>query len=149
MATSTQTLSMSALADEFRDTVQRARNLDLKPLIKGEVLDAVREGIAENFDQARSPDGTAWPPRKHLYPHPILVKSTAMKRSVTEEGGEGYALVDETSLTVGSDVEYAAFHEFGTSKLPERSFMGVSEERLKDLDDVVADGILDLLLGPS
>lgn len=147
MATATQTLTLSALADELQGQANRLRSLSLKELMGGDVLEKVREGIAENFDQARSPDGKPWAPRKGAYPWPILVKTGEMKASMCDAGGNGYVIVEDTALTVGSQDEKYRFHEDGTSRMAARPSAGLTDQREEELGEIIADGILDKVLG--
>lgn len=128
--------------DQWAD---RAGDLDLTALLAGDVLDVVNEGIAANFKAASNPDGQAWAPRKDKLSHPLLIKSGEL---LSEAGGKaGYTIVEPNLLVKGTELEYAGFQNSGTSKMPAREFMGLSEEYLQKVEGVVADGVLEAVFG--
>ena len=81
---------------------------------------------------ALSPAYAAWKMRK--FPgRKILELTGRLKRSLTLEGGglgpDGIYEEGPTSLTVGTSVPYARFHQMGTPKMPQRRFLWLSNEQ--------------------
>jgi phage gpG-like protein len=112
----------------------------------------VREDFNDHFVQAQGPDG-AWPPRKYQYPWPILIKTGKLKETATTEGAPGNiarfrAGFAEFGLDV-SVVNYAGFHEYGTSKLPPRPWAWLSSEAEEAAANAFADAVYRLLVDPT
>lgn len=71
-----------------------------------------------------SPGYKAWK-RKHSKkksPYPILFLTGRLAKSITSKSGENITIVDKKSLTIGSSVEYAPFHQYGQG-VPVREFL--------------------------
>ena len=63
----------------------------------------------------------SWPDRKDKKKHPLLIKTSRLYNSWTKTGEPGNIFrYDATSMVWGSDVPYGKYHEYGTSKMPER-----------------------------
>ena len=65
-----------------------------------------------------------WPPRKDNLPHPLLRKSERLFDSLTSRSHpdtkwEAY----HDRFEFGTGVEYAPYHEHGTSRIPARPFL--------------------------
>lgn len=137
-------LTLAGFASELGNLERTLSNPPLAEALE-RVLPNVREGIADNFAQSRSPDGIPWAPRKSGGDWPLLIKTGEMMRSVTTDGGNGFTDISPESLTIGSHVEYYGFHEDGTSRMPARPSLGLSEDALDKVGEVLADAILDEL----
>lgn len=128
-----ESMTLSEFADELFLIADFCSNPDFERALTDDVAPVMREGIGENFARASNPDGQAWPPRRHSYPWPPLIKSGAMRASLVEEGGDGYTLATEESITLASSVRssagfnYPSLHNFGGRRMPQREFAGLSE----------------------
>jgi phage gpG-like protein len=61
----------------------------------------------------------------------LLVATGRLRESLA---GRGSPLqVRGTQLVVGTDVPYGAYHQYGTSRMPARPFLGVSPSLARDL----------------
>ena len=63
-----------------------------------------------------------WAPRKPLKRddgHPLLIKSGSLRQSIK------YRVVGSDTVMVGSDKEYAKYHQHGTKRMPARPFFPV------------------------
>lgn len=93
-----------------------------------------REFLIKRIKEIFASDGYGtWAPTTR--PNPILRDTLALYRSYTQPGVPGNINIETpTSLTWGSDIFYAEFHEYGTSNMIERpvlELLDVSEiERL-------------------
>ncbi len=102
---------------------------------RGENLRPALSDIADDFldlqgEQFRSEGGRSmvWKPlrpstiRQRGSAHPILDDSDALRNSLTRQGAAGQIrqLTGPTSLIVGTDVQYAGFHQTGTRHMVER-----------------------------
>lgn len=140
----TATLTLGGLASEFGLLERKLADPPLEEALRA-IVPNVQAGIALNFQMTQSPDGVAWPPRKSGGDWPLLIKTGEMFASVVEEGPGGSVEVTDSGLTLATDVDYAIFHENGTSRMAARPFMGLGQEALSELDEALADAILDEL----
>ena len=113
--------------DEIKETVSDLDDLldDLSPIIREDVIPVVRERILRIFS---SRGYGRWAP---LRPSTIrgkghdlpLVETRRLRRSLTnEQDPEAIIQVRRRSLTYGTEVPYARYHEFGTRRMPRRPF---------------------------
>lgn len=98
----------------------------------------------DHFLKAQGPSGP-WAPRTRQYPWPILIKTGKLQYAAATQNGAGninrFRLdVAEFGLDVGV-VNYAAFHEYGTSRMPARPWCWLSS----DAEDEAAKQLLDAL----
>lgn len=109
-----------------------ARMLDA---IGSELESQTRRRISE---EKTAPDGTPWAEWSDNYtPKPggkLLERDGNLLDSIAFEVGPD-------AVTVGSNMVYAATHQYGRGKIPARPFLGVSEENTADIGDVVMDFI--------
>lgn len=129
------------------------------------VNEIVELSIQDNFFRSASPDGQPWPRRGDptqsyrigkdetiSYQHgtadaigifqegPLLIMTSRLLQSATrEDSPEAVVEMNDRDYTRGTDVEYAATHNYGSSKMPQREFMGAQEDDLRQVDDVIAD----------
>lgn len=98
----------------------------------------VREEFELHFMMAQGPDGP-WPERVREYPHPILRKTRKLLSAATIEGASGNVARSQESVAEfgvdGSVVDYAAFHEYGTVKLPPRPWAYLSDTKEEEAAD--------------
>ena len=83
------------------------------------------EFLIKRINEIFSSNGKGtWLPTKRT--NPILRDTLRLMRSYTQAGAPGNInLETETKLTWGTDVFYAQFHEYGTSRLPARQVLGL------------------------
>lgn len=55
--------------------------------------------------------------------YPILFFSGTLKDSITKTGGENVTIVEKKSLEIGTTVNYAPYHQYGTETMPKREFL--------------------------
>lgn len=90
--------------------------------IEQHLLDSTKD----RFNTMIAPNGTSWQPlspayyaRKPRNKALILTLDGYLRRSI-------YALHDDSSVTIGSNMQYAATHQFGKGNIPARPFIGLS-----------------------
>mgnify|MGYP003675147565 FL=1 len=115
-----------------------SRGLDLDPAFY-EMGEHLLESTQDRMSQELSPDGTPWEP---------LSINTIEQKDLTNQSEKilrGYGTLADTlsyqvnsnQLMFGSNLEYAATHQFGRDKanIPARPFLGVSgEDEIEILD---------------
>ena len=110
--------------------------------------------FGDNFEQAHGPDG-AWAPHApytiKLYGvHPLLILSGELVRSVTGEKNPGGVLYAESrEMTIGTTIFYAAWQNYGTTKIPARPFMWLDEQNTDIVASKFLDGVYVILLGAN
>jgi phage gpG-like protein len=70
---------------------------------------------------------------------PILVDTFRLYRSVKTKR------INAKRVVWGTNVPYGGYHNDGTSKLPQREFMGDSDELFKDIENILDKTIIRLL----
>ncbi len=156
-------MSVAIQAENFAGTltamVNALANAPANELIDG-LKTVVHQAHAANFTNAADSSGSAWQLRKYHgdplkdlgrsgYPgHPLLIDLGVLFQSVTSEFGQDH--IGETldrAFSTGTDLPYAAYHEYGTDKLPQRSFIGVSDGSLDQMQGMVSDWGWSVLVG--
>ena len=119
---------------------------DLSPVmagIGGIIEGSTRLRIAENKTNA---DGAAWPDladstrARKGNKGSLLVHSGSLLRSITFEASKG-------SVSIGSNMVYAKWHQDGTKNMPARPFLGLSSTDYDDVNDLIADFLNGVLGG--
>jgi len=121
----------------------KSKGLNPQPLLE-QLGGIIQDAVADNFDQQGRP---AWTPlkattikdrNKHGYNGPILQNTGKLKRSITRKVTTNY-------VTVGTNLEYAAIHNFGgpcgvnhSVDMPKREFIQLTEIDLNDLEKTAA-----------
>lgn len=73
----------------------------------------------------------------------ILVETGALRDSLVSVAGPGNVHeIMSRQMRFGTEVGYAMFHQYGTSRMPARPPVGMSEETLDKLVNSVADAIV-------
>jgi phage gpG-like protein len=125
----------------LRGVEERAK--DLTPAWP-EVVRTFRAIVENQFATEGAHGGAPWQPlaratqldrvRNGLQPgHPILVRTGALKRSLTADSGDAIVAMTPTQLRVGSGVEYFPFLEGGTSRMPARPPVELTSDDLDHL----------------
>jgi len=92
----------------------------------------------------------SWPPLSPAYARikgtrgaGLLRLTDKMFRSVTTRGSQNVARLRRRGFGMeyifGTDVDYAKFHQFGTSKMPQRKVIDVTDSQKRDLQKTVAE----------
>lgn len=96
------------------------------------------ESTQERFRDMQAPDGEPWEP---LSPKTLKHKKRPDK-ILTETGTLADTLnylVSGNSLELGSNMEYAATHQFGRDDIPARPFLGFAPFEEKEVLDIFRD----------
>jgi phage virion morphogenesis protein len=112
---------------------------DLSGFFKS-AANVVLESVNRNFIEGGRP--TAWKPlkpssirRRKGTGNPRILRDTGLlMASIGSRSGNGVYRLTPHSIEVGTNVPYAAAHQFGTKYMAARPFMVVQE---KDVDDIV------------
>ena len=130
--------------DALRQRVQIMAGLDTTSLMPrlGEYLLASTQG---RFKTQTDPDASPW---DALAPHTTKRKKYNPTKVLTERGflrkDLRYQVLNKTTVQVGSNLEYAATHQFGRDKIPARPFLGLSLQDNQEIRATIADWAAEL-----
>jgi len=100
-------------------------------------LERMRQTLAHGEAEVWSSQGAAigqhWPPPAdpaRKIDSRLLVATGALRNSLTSPAT---GQVTEMTLSFGTDVPYGRFHQFGTSRMPARPFMGMPPDAQRQL----------------
>jgi phage gpG-like protein len=90
-----------------------------------ELLKIVEEHHKENWAQAEDPvTGKKWKPRKEpTGKHPLLKKTGKMFGTTKFKADGGHPMIFKAT----TNVAYGKFHQEGTSRMPQRRWLGLGE----------------------
>ncbi len=124
---------------------------DMTP-VNREIGEVVYESVQRNFEEKRAPDGTPWKP---------LAESTKKARAKKGRSAEDILILNRILMgsihvdaypdraELGTDVVYAAVHQFGIgersfietrrhfAEIPARPYLGVRDEDWPEIKDAV------------
>lgn len=100
----------------------------------------------ERFDRETGPDGKRWKPLK-----PATLARKKIDKILTETSNLKDRVVyqaDQRGLTIGTNVIYAAIHQFGgkagrkrSADIPARPFLGVDQDDLAELEATLTEWV--------
>lgn len=99
--------------------------------MQGELLNKLATRIAKQSrdrirEQGPTPEGTAWPPRVDNKPHPLLIKTGALLRSIR------HTRESKNLIHIGPGVPYGKYHQNS-----DRKFIGISPSNAKELKSII------------
>ena len=116
------------------------------------IVPNLQYAFGDNFDRAEGPMG-AWAPHSPVTiaihgPHPLLILTGDLLRSVTETGATGSVQqISDREMTLGTSLFYAGWQQRGTDKIPARPFLWVDYSWLGEIGDEFATGVSQILFG--
>jgi len=138
--------AVSQALESFEDALA-----DNAPALR-QIADDFREMIAQQFASEGRAEGTPWPARvgaglappsrRAMHTSPLLVRTGALRAALTTPGAAGS--VEELyggSLTLGTRLPYALFHQLGTRRMPARPILVLSDERSQRWAELVRSAI--------
>lgn len=132
-----------------RDLVEKGTNLE--PLLL-RVADAIHASNREQFDtqgEGRWPKAAASTlaaKRRKNQPETLLVRTGALRRSLTEANAPGSVLTTRRNgeLVVGTSIEYAKNHQLGLGNVPRRVVVEADPELLDQIKAIAMEYISDI-----
>lgn len=120
---------------------------DFSGPLRDKVRPIMLQAVRDNFTSSATPEGVSWPARKVVGDgHPLLMETGALLQAATGGGAGSVTVLLQDSIEVGTDGTtdlggnaYAAVHNRGLGRMPQREFMGASERRLLEIDEQIAD----------
>jgi phage virion morphogenesis protein len=126
---------------EIRELLSQvlARMDDVTPAMK-EIGEIVLESVQRNFEEKRSPEGSRWQPLAPSTVKEKLARGRSPTDILIDRGilmGSIHRQADAHGVTIGTNVVYAAVHQFGaafttlkgrrTVRIPARPYLGVRD----------------------
>lgn len=142
--------------------IRQLSEVDLSDLLEGigqEVEAQTRHRIQE---EKRAPDGSEWPDWSEKYaasrhgaraahgPHPGQLRAAGGHSILQLDGhllDSIQFVVEGDDVLIGSNMVYAATHQFGRGAIPKREFLGLSEQNADDIEQLTAEFLDDVLVG--
>ena len=149
------TIDIKDTFEYVADVVEDFKKIEFREALD-QIADVFVDTTRENFLTKSSPSGIPWLPLSPVTVarkghDTILVDSTTMRKSVVLRDAPhhiermGKSASGEDEIVFGTDVNYAVFHQEGTSKTPQREFLGLEEKDADEIADIVADHIVEKL----
>ena len=116
------------------------------------IVPNLQNAFGDNFERAEGPSGD-WAPHAPYTiakygPHPLLILSGDLLRSVTETGEKGSVQqIGEREMALGTSLFYAGWQQRGTSKIPPRPFLWLDDSWSSEIVDEFATGVVLVLFG--
>lgn len=113
---------------------------DMRPFFQ-KASEMISSAVEEQFETEGSRT-SGWAPLSPRYAawkmaqvgnQPILVFTGRMKKSLIGEGPDSIREADRDQLRWGTSVPYAIFHQRGTSRMPQRRIIDLTEQDRQDL----------------
>jgi phage virion morphogenesis protein len=131
--------------NEIERLAKKINSYALTPSKKTELLEALGTEIIEQtidrFSDNVKPDGNKWDPWKAsteaYYKKYFAGKGNSLLFFEGDLQNTMSRHADSNSVLVGSPMEYAIFHQEGTSKMAARPFLGLSVDNINDLQNKV------------
>lgn len=102
-------------------TAMEARAKAFQPVFEYARLQ-LQKANAENFALGGLPSGSKWKPRSQEYPWPLMQRTGKLLASLISLFGDPNK-IEATEAHFGTKVEYAKFHQYGTTKMPKRQIV--------------------------
>lgn len=111
--------------------------MNLRPALE-QVGEHILSETLERFDTSTTPDGSPWQPSQRVLKHngKTLLDTGRLQGSVTYKA-------DTQSVQVGTNLDYAAIHQFGSGSLekpkniPARPYLGLSQSDEIEIKHIV------------
>ena len=120
-------------------TKMKMRSEDMIPVFK-HAQNQLEKANAENFAAGGLPSG-GWAPRTRKYAWKIMVKTGKLADSLTSLTGPPNVITPKFA-EFGTNVEYAHFHQSGTTKMAARKVVFEPRGFSKELGDAAVDYIV-------
>lgn len=115
------------------DEIYHKLNGDLSPLLDA-IGTVLRDSTHQRFNTKIAPDGVRW---ANLMPNTVKRKRN---NNILVDGGELSRILYQVtahSVAVGTDTNYGAYHQLGTSRMVARPFLGISNQDEQDINSII------------
>jgi phage gpG-like protein len=143
--------SLDELPTVLEGVAAQFRRADYTGAFEREIAPELAEQHAEYFASATDPFGAPWAP---LAPSTIarkghdtiLIDTKAMANSIVSQNSPNHVQhISRQEMNWGSADEKLPFHQFGTSRMPARPPVGVTEAGANRIAEITADATVEIL----
>lgn len=140
----THTIDIDQLESLFEGIGQQVADMDFFPVMHAS-LQLIADGERAAFDAGHGPNGETWAPNaestiKRKGHGIVLFETGALEKSLVELDGPGNINdAGSRELIFGTSNPHSLFNEFGTSRIPARPHVGISDQ----LVDAIAEELVD------
>ncbi len=125
-------VSISGLNELQAELSQMTKRLDSVTELTGDIAQILKSEVSRNFENEKSSFNGSWIPSKRAIKHSSRTlyddtTPTNKRKHVTHLQDSIYSKHDFNSATVGTNRDYAKYHQFGTAKMPKRDFVPIDE----------------------
>lgn len=144
--------SFQELVTMLEDMVRPLEQPQIKQPTWESVINILQEMEQGFFASSSGPDGSPWAPNRPYTQqkkgHGIILRETfELENSLTKTSATSIRNIQPTSLDFGTNRPWAWIHQEGAGKIPQRMFIGMTEDSLTDVLDVVADAAVQMMFG--
>lgn len=149
---SVEVKSVGEFIDLLNQMVQPIMNPTISSQTWQEVIDVLQEMERGYFASSAGPSGEAWAPLSPVTikkkGHGIILRDTyELEASLIGESGSSVRNKTDKTLEFGTSREWAWAHQNGSGKIPQREFLGINDDGMQDVLDVVADAAVMMMFG--
>jgi phage gpG-like protein len=138
-------MTVAEISGYFTNMAGRVLNADFTPTLE-HARDWIAKDTANCFATSTSPKGQAWAPIHHRIGKP-LVHTGLMYLSVVDQISEGDIAANCLRIRIDHPF-YAKFHQFGTQRIKQREWLGITELTEKRIyADAVVEIVRQLITG--
>lgn len=144
--------SFDALESLLLDMIKPLENPRMEQATWESVVSVLQEMEAGYFASSSGPDGSPWAPLKpytvQKKGHAIILRETyELMNGLTKNSATSIVNMQPTQLEFGTNRAWAWIHQDGQGKIPARPFIGMNEQGMTDVMDVVADAAVRMMFG--
>jgi phage gpG-like protein len=141
--------SFAAFNAMLNDMIQPLATPTLQAQTWQDVIDVLQEMERGYFASSAGPSGEPWAPNAPLTilkkGHGIVLRDTyELESSLTGSSGTSIRKIASDSLEFGTSREWAWTHQNGEG-IVQREFLGMNEDSMKDVLDIVADAAVEMM----
>jgi len=143
-------IKLTPASQRLVDRLAKAGQIDLRPTMEVVGIGYRKEVQMIFSRQQPRGDGMRWAPLSEKYAawkavhypgQPMLVRTGALRQSMTTKGAEGnITAISKTSAIFGTSIRYGIYHDSDKPRkgnLPRRNFSEPSERRIKIIKDQI------------
>jgi hypothetical protein len=136
--------SYEAFIDMLNEMVAPLKNPVFTIQTWQEVIDVLQEMERGYFASSAGPNGDPWAPNRPYTVkkkgHGIILRETyELEASLIGNNGASVRKIEPTKLEFGTERAWAWKHQEGSGRIPQRMFIGMNDQGMEDVLDVVAD----------
>lgn len=144
--------SFEAFRQMLDEMIQPIANPTITSNTWQQVIDVLQEMERGFFASSAGPTGEAWAPLSPVTikkkGHGIILRETyELEASLIGSSTTSIRRTTDKELEFGTSREWAWIHQNGGVKMPQREFLGINDDGMEKVLDVVADAAVRMMFG--